>query len=73
MKRIRNRLTKELARVGRDIGTGSIGGVIGAYATKKISQTKKTKCLKKNPVQLSDSHNVKIKKLRLYGKCLNKK
>ena len=73
MKRIKNRLTKELARVGRDIVTGSIGGGIGAYyATKKISQNKNQKCIKKNPVKLTDSHNVKMKKLRSYNRCMKK-
>ena len=69
MKRIRDRMTKELARVGKEIVTGSIGGGIGAFASKKISQNKKQRCLKKNKAKLSDSQNVRMKKLRKYNKC----
>ena len=61
-----------LKKSSKEIAYSTLGAITGGAIVKTHSQTKKQKCLKKNPVQLSDSHNVKMKKLRLYGKCLKK-
>ena len=61
-----------LKKSSKEITYFTIGAIGGGAIVKTHSQTKKQKCLKKNAVKLSDDHNVKMKKLRLYGKCMKK-
>ena len=63
-----------LKNTGKEIAYSTIGGIAGGSIihTKNKLQNKKNRCLKKNKVSLSDSHKVKMKKLRAYGKCMNK-
>ena len=68
-----------LKNTGKEITYSTIGVIAGGsiiHTGHKIKknkmQNKRKKCLKKNPVQLTDSHKVKMKKLRAYGKCMNK-